>query len=193
VAISSFPVKVIISVGFASALHQDMKIGDLVVGESASFFNQEHPVSYPADSRLLVLASEVLENTGPSGSEGVTVFKGPLLTVRRTIERAAEKKILASTTGAIALDMESAAVASIAANAQIAYLPVRAVSDLVNEDLWGMSHFFSGEGAFRPFTGLFYLLSHPTDLVHLNRLRAHTTIASKRLGCFIHNYLHHLN
>ncbi len=193
VALSSFPVKVIISVGFASALHQGMKIGDLVVGESASFFNQDHPVSYPSDHRLLLLADEVLENTKPSGSERVTVFKGPLLTVRRIIEHAAEKRTLASTTGAIALDMESAAIADAAADARIAYLPVRAISDLVNEDLEGMSHFFSGEGTFRLFGGLLYLLSHPNDLIHLSRLRAHTTVASKRLGCFIHNYLHHLN
>ncbi len=227
VALSSFPVKVIISVGFASALHQDMKIGDLVVGESASFlcgdpcgpheadppmpphpspslakpdaglsfFNRDRGYlgPYPSDSRLLLLADEVLENTKPSGSERVTVFKGPLLTVRRIIEHAAEKRTLASTTGAIALDMESAAIADAAADARIAYLPVRAISDLVNEDLEGMSHFFSGEGTFRLFGGLLYLLSHPNDLIHLSRLRAHTTVASKRLGCFIHNYLHHLN
>jgi adenosylhomocysteine nucleosidase len=193
VAISSFPVKVIISVGFASALHQDMKIGDLVVGESASFFNQDHPAFYPSDKRLLLLAGEVLENTNPAGSERVAGFKGPLLTVRRIIEHAAEKKTLASTTGAIALDMESAAIAGVAADARIAYLPVRAISDLVDENLGGISHFFSEKGAFRPFGGLLYLLFHPTDLIHMGRLRAHTTVASKRLGCFIHNYLHHLN
>ncbi len=193
VTLSSFPVKVLISVGFACALNQDMKIGDLVVGESASFFNQDLPVSYPADGRLLLLAGEVLENAGPSGSERVTVFKGPLLTVHRIIEHAVEKRTLASTTGAIALDMESAAIAGAAADAKIAYLPVRAISDLVDEDLGGVSNLFTREGTFRSFKGLLYLLSHPNDLAHLGRLRAHTTVASRRLGCFIHDYLHHLN
>jgi len=193
VALSSFPVKVLISVGFACALHHEMKIGDLVVGESASFFDQDCPVSYPADSRLLLVAGEVLDHVGASRLDRATVFKGPLLTVRRIIERAVEKKTLASTTGAIALDMESAAIAGAAADAQIAYLPIRAISDLVDEDLGGVSNLFSSEGAFRPLKGLFYLLSHPNGLAHLNRLRTHTTVASKQLGCFIHDYLHYLN
>ncbi|MCI0527156.1 MAG: hypothetical protein L0Y56_06910 [Nitrospira sp.] len=217
VTLSSFPVKVLISVGFACALNQDMKIGDLVMGESASFLcgdpcgergealakpdvgriflerARDYLGPYPADGRLLLLASEVLENDSLSGSQRVTVFKGPLLTVRRIIEYAVEKRTLASTTGAIALDMESAAIACVAADAQIAYLPVRAISDLVDEDVGGVSHLFSGEGTFRPFKGLLYLLSHPNDLTHLNRLRAQTTIASKQLGRFIHDYLHLLN
>jgi adenosylhomocysteine nucleosidase len=193
VTLSSFPVKVILSVGFACALHQDMKIGDLVVGESASFLDQDRPVSYPADGRLLLWASEVSVKASPPGPERATVFKGPLLTVRRIVEHAVEKRTLASTTGAIALDMESAAIADAAADARIAYLPVRVISDLLDDDLGSISHLFSREGAFRPFRGLFYLLSHPHDLVHLHRLRAHTAVASKRLGCFIDDYLRHLN
>jgi adenosylhomocysteine nucleosidase len=195
VTLSCFPVKAIISVGFACALHPGMKIGDLVVGESASFLSEDpcRPGPYPADDRLLLLAGEVSKNTGPSGLEQAAVYQGPLLTVRRIIEDAAEKRTLARTSGAIALDMESAAVAGAAADAQIAYLPVRAISDLVDENLSGMSHFFSSEGTFRPLRGLLYLLSHPNDLAHLSRLRAHTITASQRLGCFIHNYLHYLN
>ncbi|MGH7274246.1 MAG: hypothetical protein ACREIQ_07315 [Nitrospiria bacterium] len=200
IAITSFPVAVLISVGFASALKGEMKIGDLVVGESAFYLNRNHTNSYRADGLLLLLADQASQEFTKDESRGgyravprASVFKGPILTVRRLVEDAAEKKTLACTTGAIALDMESAAIASAAADAKIASLPVRAISDLVDEDLGGVANFLSPEGALRPFKGVFYLISHPTAFARINRLRTHTAIASKRLGRFIHNYLHCLN
>ena len=200
VAITSFPVEAMVSVGFACALKGEMKIGDLVVGESAFYLNRNHTNSYRADSLLLFLADqasqEFIKDESRGGHRAVpraSVFKGPILTVRRLVEDAAEKKTLACTTGAIALDMESAAIASAAADAKIAYLPVRAISDLVDEDLGGVANFLSPEGTLRPFKGIYYLLSHPTAFARINRLRTHTAIASKRLGRFFHNYFYHLN
>ena len=230
-AITSFPVEALISVGFACALKGEMKIGDLVVGESASYLDQDPINPYLADGLLLLRADQTSKHfiegesrtssrvvpvmgrsaSGSAGgtclpvgrSEGikhfmdsaprVSVFKGPILTVRRLVEAAAEKKNLACTTGAIALDMESAAIASAAADAKIAYLPVRAISDLVDEDLGGVANFLSPEGTLRPFNGIFYLLSHPAAVARINRLRINTAIASRRLGRFIHSYLHRLN
>ena len=193
VILSSFPVEVLISVGFACALKSEMKIGDLVVGESSSFLNQPHLGSYTADGRLLVFADEVSEKFGSSSLRPASIFRGPILTVQQIMVTAAEKRTLADTTGAIAVDMESAAIAAAAVDAKVAYLSIRTISDLVDEDLESVAKFLSPEGNLRPLKGVLYLLSHPIDVVHLNRLRIHTAVASKRLGCFIHDYLHRFN
>lgn len=180
--LSLFPVDLCISVGYACGLKDEIKIGDLVVGEKVILLDQDMEKTFAADSHLLFLVDQVADR----------VFKGSILTVGRVIENPEEKQALAKSTGAIVLDMESAAVAQVAAEAGVPCLFLRAVSDLANEDLSGVSNFLSSEGTIRPFRGTFYIITHPSSLAHLNRLRMRTATASRRLGDFIHSYLHHL-
>ncbi len=180
--LSLFPVDLFISVGYACGLKDEIKIGDLVVGEKVIQLDQDMEKTFAADSHLLFLADQVADR----------VFKGSILTVGRIIENPEEKKALAKSTGAIVLDMESAAVAQVAAAARVPCLFLRAVSDLVSEDLRCVSNLLSSLGTFRPFSGTLYIITHPSSLARLNRLRIHTVTASRRLGDFIHSYLHHL-
>jgi adenosylhomocysteine nucleosidase len=193
VILAAYPVEVLISVGFACALQSRMKIGDLVVGERFSFFNRVAPISYPADDKLLRCADAVSENYDIAHGVPASVLRGSILTVQKIVVTAGEKRFLADTTGAVALDMESAAIAAVATEAKVAYLSIRAISDLVDEDLGEISKLFSPEGKLRPLKVILYLVSHPGGVIHLNRLRKHTAVASKRLGWFIHDYLHRLN
>jgi hypothetical protein len=105
---------------------------------------------------------------------------------------ATEKRTLACRSSAIALDMESAAIAA-AVDAKVPCLSIRSISDLVDEDLGGVAKFLSPEGNLQFLKGVLHLLTHPIDVIRMNRLRIHAAVASKRLGCFIHDYLHRLN
>jgi adenosylhomocysteine nucleosidase len=202
-AISSFPIKILISAGFAGALHEEMKIGDLVVGESAYFADRALSVEgtepYRADPHLLFLAEQASKDSFRANTQDdlsdsrLVLFKGPILTVRQIIDKAVEKRALGLSTRAIAVDMESAAVASAAEDAKIAYLSIRAISDLMDEDLESAACFISTDGSVRTYKGILHLISHPSAIVRLNRLRVQTAIASKRLGCFIGNYLRRLD
>ena len=209
------PVSALISVGYACALLGEMKIGDLVVGDRAFFLDQGGLGPYEADGQLMDIAQRasngpwaervsngfgadrVADGAGPepprSGHKNpFAVYKGPILTVPRIVAEVAKKRELAARSGAVALDMESAAVAEVAREAKVAYLSIRAISDLVDEDLTGFSSFLGPDGSFRVFRAIPYLFTHPFFLARLNRVRSHTALASERLGRFVHDYLHRL-
>lgn len=117
-------------------------------------------------------------------------FLGPLITVGQIIGRAAEKRAIAKKSDAIALDMETAAVAYVAEQRRIPFIAVRAVSDILEEEL-GLDGnlFLTKQGTFRWLRGVRYLMSHPTALGHLNRLRRQSNLAAQSLGLFFRELL----
>lgn len=184
-ALSSLSIRAMLSVGYAGALREGMDVGHLVVGERVMFFESGAGDFYESDARLVGLA-------GPPGDAG-GLRRGTLLTVPRVVERSSEKRDLAARSGALALDMESAAVARAAAGAKVPFLCIRVVSDRLDEDLAGLSRFLAPDGSLRVFRGLLYAFSRPSVLGRLWRLGVNTEAASRRLGRFVHEYLHRLN
>ena len=124
------PFHLVVSTGFACALIP-ARIGDLVAGHAvtstraqASGFIKAAAVAGADQNWLFLLAKTVI----PSDRIGT------FLSVDRIIGHAAEKQHYARLTGAIALDMESGALAMAAADVQVPFLIVRSVSDLVEGD-----------------------------------------------------------
>lgn len=197
--LNSFPISALIVVGYACALRPAMRIGDLVVADRILFTGPDlmevSGRSFVPDPRLLELACRLggrfnkMESGGEKSDRPFNLFRGSLLTVHRVVEEAMEKARLADLTGAVAVDMESAAIADQAMQAKIAFLAVRSVSDLLTEDLRGISHFVRGETGKGWITALRYLLWHPGYVRVLNRLRIQTSVASRHLGRFVHELL----
>lgn len=67
--------------------------------------------------------------------EGLPISVGHLLSVERPIMRVADKASAHAVTAAVAVDMESAAVAEVAAAAELPFLALRAVVDCANQAL----------------------------------------------------------
>ncbi len=109
----------IISAGFSGALQPDMQVGDIVVGNSI------------VDAAGGELAIDLQMAANPK--TGLHV--GRLLMVDRLIPTIAEKKALAERYAAIAVDMESLAVAQVCRDSKTRFLAIRVISDDLATDL----------------------------------------------------------
>lgn len=184
IAAARFPLRLYISTGFAGALQDSIRVGDLVIGQKVlSLVPLDHKVFIcdPAFTRSAETAAKAFPGA---------VFLGSVVTVGQIIGRVEEKRAVAKKSDAIALDMETGAVADVAEQRRIPFIAVRAVSDILEEELGIDGNLFlTDQGEFRWLRGIRYLMSHPSSLSHLNRLRRQSNFAAGRLGIFFQEFL----
>lgn len=174
----------LISSGFACALAA-AGVGDLLIGTEVMQCGNEK--ERPGPGRNLSCSSEVVALAAQVGQlSGLSVHTGGYVTVPRILSRAAEKRVIAKRTGAIAADMESAAVCAEGQARGIPVLVARTASDLVDEDLpVDFNHFLTPGGWLR---GIAYFLAHPASLGGLNRMRVQSAVAAERLARFFDKF-----
>jgi adenosylhomocysteine nucleosidase len=155
----------LISSGFAGALDPSLPIGALVVAEN---FSSPAPLE---SARLFFHASR-------------SVFFGGLTTQSLPSESVSSKHALSVETGALAVDMETTALASLCSAASIPFLSVRAVSDTALQPLplpfsvW----FDSVEQKARVSSLLLYLATHPAVIPDFYRFVRGVFRAKKMLA-----------
>ncbi|HET9575754.1 MAG TPA: hypothetical protein VFP04_05110 [Nitrospira sp.] len=171
------PMALAISTGFAGAL-VPAAIGDVIVGNSVSsgwFDGTWNQIAHPIFCDAVVVSAV----RSAVAQIGMTYHIGSVVSMSRVICRASEKQAISRLTGAVALDMESAALGMVAMERGIPFAVFRTVSDLVGEDLpLDFNLFLRPAGWVR---GLGSLLSHPSSLIGLNRLRRQSRLAADRL------------
>jgi adenosylhomocysteine nucleosidase len=166
----TFRPTVIVSAGFSGALVSGLHIGDLV------------------------LANEVCTNDGglwpatwPDGASPCRC--GRLLTAATIIGRPEEKRRLGEQSGAVAVDMEGAAVARRCSAAGVPFGCLRAISDEVETLLSeSLLRILSG-GRVKPTALTAAILRRPALLAELMRLGAHTREAARRLAAGLEELL----
>ena len=175
-ALDVLAVDAVVSTGYAGALGP-AGIGELVMGTEVRNWTKEKPrMRLRTDPALLVMARET------AGVARTAWSQGSLVTVNNIMWRATEKQALGRESGAIAVDMESAAIAQAAGERGVPFLLVRAVSDRAEEDLpmdfnlwftpWGRVH------------GAVQILLHPSILRSLLRMKRHVEQGSQNLARF---------
>lgn len=112
------------SVGTAGALDPALECGAIVLPEEVVSF-ESPPV--PADPRWRWVLAGALPRE--------QVYGGRLLGTRRPLGSRLDKAIARRETRAVAVDMESAAVARVAADAGVPFVAVRVIVDTAGEDL----------------------------------------------------------
>jgi adenosylhomocysteine nucleosidase len=184
IAAARFPLKLYVSTGFAAALQDSIRVGDLVIGQKVLSLP-------PMDQKVLICDGAFTQSARAAvQSFPRTAFFGSLITVRKIVGHVKEKKAIAQESHAIALDMETAAVADVAEKRRIPFIAVRAVTDVLEEELGLDGNLFLTEkGTFRWLQGIRYLITHPTALRHLDRLRRQANLAAGSLGLFFQEFL----
>jgi adenosylhomocysteine nucleosidase len=181
-AFASQPLDLAISSGFACALTSS-HIGDLLIGTDVVL---HRGTGLPSEVSKPVPCAEGVGASAISAA-GVAARAGRFVTVRHVLCQASEKHVLAAETGAIGLDMESAAVGMVAAQHRVPFAIVRAVSDLLDEDLpLDLNLFLRPTGWPK---GVLLCLAQPASLLGLNRLRKQSVLASDRLATFLGRFL----
>jgi adenosylhomocysteine nucleosidase len=171
-----------VSTGFACALIA-ADIGALLVGREVVYRgnHSDEPsevFDVPGDERdLAVTFVETLVS-----SEHI----GRFVSTDQVIGSARGKRTFALSTQAIGLDMESSALAAQAQRAQVPFVIIRSVSDLLDEDLpLDFNLFLRPTGWLK---GIGTVLAAPSCLLGLGRLRRQSLIAAEALTAFFRSY-----
>lgn len=115
--------------------------------------------------------------------EGPPPLTGRLLTVDSIVRTAAEKAELRERTGAVAVDMETAAVAQLCAERSVRFLSLRIISDTADVDLPPeIASILGPTGGYRVGAALGAIWKRPSSLKEMFRLREHALESSRRLG-----------
>ena len=155
-AIQQFRPELIISVGLAGALDPTLDVGSLVTPRTV------------IDARSGVTFST-------ERGEGVLVSA-----IR--IADTAEKAALRQRYGALAVDMEAAAVAERALHYGIPFCAVKSVSDTASTTLPDFTRFVQHDGSFSNTAFLIHLMLRPTLWPAVRKLAANSARAAKNLA-----------
>ena len=164
-------IRAVISTGFCGGLDPQLALGSIVD------------------------ATSVID--GPTGRKWATIAagtntqcaRGPILSLDRVAITAVEKRELATSSGAIAVEMEAAAVSSWADTNNVPFHCVRVVSDTADDNFTiNMNAMRDAEGRFDRFKILRQALAKPfTRIPGLMQLDRNCRVAEERLGSFFAN------
>ncbi len=149
----------LISLGFAGALAPWLHVGDVVVDTCVPRWHE--------------LASQ-------------HAIPGRVITVDTVIRSRAEREQLLQTTGALVVDMESDAVADVAARNSLPFAAIRAVTDTPQRDLvidWELCR--RSNGSFRLLAVLRQALVSAEGIAEIRQLWYASRLASRQLGLFV--------
>lgn len=167
-------VTALVSFGVAGALSPGLRPGDLVLPD-AIHAGIQLPVNITWRDRL--------QNLLPAD---ITVWNGILANSDTPLTGTKAKQDLAQATGACAVDMESAAVAAVAAAADIPFIAVRAIVDPLQfsppEALLGAVY---PDGGINPMRLMALILKRSVHLTTLLQMGAGMRAARKTLSCVI--------
>ncbi|CAA9889247.1 conserved hypothetical protein [Candidatus Methylobacter favarea] len=162
----------LISWGCAAALSSLVKPGDLTL--AATLIDAEYT--------RIDINSPWHRSTKNLLSQSIVVHTGQLAESKSLISSSKDKKQLQSKTGAIALDMESIAIAKVAKQHKLAFLAIRAIADPVTMDLpEAVNHSLNDQGDILLGKLLFFIVRHPAQLPGLIKLALHFHAARKTL------------
>lgn len=161
----------LISWGCAAALNNSLKPGDLVLPRTLVAENQQQlSINSPWSDYVTEQLSQLKPYTGSLSESFIIVAKS------------SEKKTIHQQTGAIALDMESIAIAKTAKQYSLPVLVIRAIADPVTMDLSkAISYAFNKQGDIELTKLLSYVLAHPSEIPGLIKLGLHFSAAKNKL------------
>jgi len=169
--------ELVIGTGVVGALSSGLKPGDLVLADRLLTIDADGKVA----EQVTVVGEAHLRSVGRAlASAGIAYSTGAILTSHRVFTTA-EKRLAKESTGAIAVDMETAAIAAEAAGRGLPFVAIRAVLDEIDDEVVG-AEMADQDGNVRPLAATSFLLRNPVTILKLPRMirnlsRATTTIA----------------
>ena len=178
--------EMIIATGVAGALSSGLGPGDLVLADRILVIRAEGRDA----EEVIAVEQPHLRTIGRSLKlAGVEYATGAMLTAHRVLASSAEKRGTKSVTGAIAVDMETAAIAAEAAARAIPFIAIRAILDDVDEDVTG-AEMADEEGRVRPLAATSYLMRNPGAMLKLPRMIRNLSRATAAIADALEAFAH---
>jgi len=170
--------KEVISIGYAGALDLSLEVGDLVVADQVIEIGSSRPGE---EVKSYSLDKEIFKTI--AGARGRI-----LLTVDRVAATSEEKKQLRDTYSAVAVDMETSALAAEAQARNLSFISVRAITDTADQELIDCSHLVAEDGDVSKLKAGWHVITHPGDLKGMIELGQHAKLATANLTEFLKPY-----
>jgi len=162
----------LISWGCAAALSTSLKPGDLILADKLI---DDGNVEVAANADWHSYTKNIL-------ATGMVVHTGRLAESKSIVSSSKDKKQMHSITGAVALDMESIAIARVARQQTLPFLAIRVIADPVNMDLpLAINYSLNDRGEIMLGRLLSFLVLHPAELPRLIKLVLNFNAAKKTL------------
>ena len=157
---ASGPFDLFLSTGCSGALAAELAPGDITVATAVvDRRTGGHIGTHPQQSESARRTAE---------RAALRVISGSVLCSPQVLASAADKRAAATQHGAVAVEMEGAAVAALAAARSIPFISVRAVLDTAETELGDAGRFMDQQtGAVKPLALAGYLAAHPRALADL--------------------------
>lgn len=165
--------KFVVSAGFSGALQPEAQVGDIVLAERIVHV-QGH-------------AREVAWKPDPHAARQPHLHVGTLLNVSRIVRFPRDKRALGQQHGALAVDLESLAVAEVAHEAQVPFLAVRIISDDIDDELPEFVDRYALQSSLAGKSGVVLgaLLRKPSTIKSMYQLREDGLVLSDKLARFL--------
>jgi adenosylhomocysteine nucleosidase len=165
----------LISWGCAAALSASLRPGDLILADELIDTEGCRDTKFCVSTDWHNYTKEML-------APFVVVHTGRLAESKSIVASSTKKKQLHSTKGAVALDMESIAVARVAREHTLPFLAIRVIADPVNMNLpRAIDYSLNERGEIVLGKLLLFLFLHPVELPGLIKLGLHFNAAKKTL------------
>ena len=162
----------LMSWGCAAALSASLKPGDLILADKL----------IDAGNIEMAVNTDWYSYTKNRLAKFVVVHSGSLAESISIVSSSMDKKQLHSITGAVALDMESIAIAKVARQYNLPFLSIRVIADPVNMSLpLAINYSLNDQGDIMLGKLLLFLFLHPAELPGLIKLGLHFNAAKKTL------------
>ena len=162
----------LISWGCAAALGASLKPGDLILADTL----------IDAENNGMAINADWHSDANHLLAKFVVVTPGSLAESVSIVSTSTDKKYLHSLTGAVALDMESIAIAKVAKQYTLPFLAIRVIVDPVEMNLpLAINHSLNDRGEVELKKLLAFLFLHPAELPGLIKLGLNFNAAKKTL------------
>ena len=165
----------IMSWGCAAALSSSLKPGDLIMADQLID-------SEGCGNAKFCVSTDWYSYTKNELAEFVLVHSGRLAESENIVSSSMDKQRIHSKTGAVALDMESIAIAKVARQYNLPFLSIRVIADPVNMNLpRAINYSLNDRGEIVLGKLLLFLFLHPAELPGLIKLGIYFNAARKTL------------
>ena len=172
----------VISSGFGGGLQPDIRDGDIIVGTEILELRKDQGDQITWDSTHKPARPTRIHGDGTSD---MRVHYGKIMTTDEMVLRAENKARIGKATGALAVDMETSAVAAVCVARKTDFLAVRCITDRVHEDLPNEFNDFFVLGQLRPDRVFSSCARDPRVLADLARLGYRAKHSGAKLARFL--------
>jgi len=156
----------VIATGLAGALSEALQPGDLVLADRL-MLDAERPGLAP--TTVAIPPADLARFKAALTASPLKFATGTILTAAQILKDGAAKRDAHARTGALAVDMESAAVAAEAHRCGLRFACVRAVLDTVDQEIVG-AELAGPDGEVRPLAAAGFVLRNPVAVLGLARM-----------------------